>query len=253
MSNDWGRVSKEDMDLDRNICYIDGDKHPLFYAKIINIICDDEQPVLYFLGKPGSGKSYAAAKLGHDLHNEIGYFNGEFNPEDNIHYDNLEFFKAVRYGGRKKIQIKEEVDRELNSLDYNKIENRKNGNVIGTSRILGCPLIYIGQFMNRGDKDIKDLHTLRFVPVGGAGTYKFKVFYIDRNEDDPRNDYDKKYIQTWSPSKPPKKFCDFLEEKDETWKLDALEEDIEEVENERSDKTENEENENKLKNLVNSS
>jgi len=65
MQSSLGRVSKEDMDLERNVCYIDGEEYPLFYAKVLNIICDEEQPVLYFLGKPGSGKSYAAAKQGH--------------------------------------------------------------------------------------------------------------------------------------------------------------------------------------------
>lgn len=240
-SDDWARVSETDMDFENNKCYIDGDEYPLFYAKVINIICDNEQPVLYFLGKPGSGKSYAAAKLGYDLHHEVGYFNGSFTPEKNIHYDNLEFFKAVRYNGRKKVQVKEEVDRELNSLDYNQLENRKNGNVIGTSRILGCPLIYIGQYMNRGDKDIKDLHTLRFIPTGGSDTYAFKVFYIDRNEDDPRNDYEKKFLQVWRPDKPPKQFVKYLEEKDEDWKLDSLEKDIEEVETERENKKKQEE------------
>lgn len=243
MSDNWGRVSKEDMDFDRNKCYIDGEEYPLFYAKIINIICDNEQPVIYFLGKPGSGKSYAAAKLGYDLHNEVGYFNGEFTPQDNIHFDNLEFFRAVRFGGRRKVQVKEEVDRELNSLDYNQIENRKNGNVIGTSRILGSPLCYIGQFMNRGDKDIKDLHTLRLIPTGGSKTYAFEVYYIDRNEDDPRNDYEKKFLQVWRPDKPPEEFCEYLENKDETWKLDQLEEDIEEVEAQR----ENEKQEKEIK------
>jgi len=240
-NEDWARVSEKDMDFNTNKCYIDGEEYPLFYAKIINIICDNEQPGLYFLGKPGSGKSYAAARLGYDLHHKVGYFNNEFTPEDNIHYDNLAFFRAVRYGGRKKVQVKEEVDRELNSLDYNKLENRKNGNVIGTSRILGCPLIYVGQFMNRGDKDIKDLHTIRFVPTGSSNTYAFKVYYIDRNEDDPRNDYEKKFLQVWKPNKPPEKFCKYLEEKDETWKLDELEKDIEEVETERKNQEKQEE------------
>lgn len=240
-SDDWARVSEKDMDFDNNVCYIDGEQYPLFYAKIINIICDNEQPVLYFLGKPGTGKSMAAARLGYDLHHELGWFNGEFTPQDNIHYDNLEFFKAVRYGGRKKCQVKEEVDRELNSLDYNKLENRKNGNVIGTSRILGCPLIYVGQYMNRGDKDIKDLHTMRFIPTGGSNTYAFEVYYIDRNEDDPRNDYEKKFLQIWRPEKPPEDFVKYLKQKDESWKLDELEKDIEEVETERENKKKEEE------------
>lgn len=241
MSDTWARISKEDMDFDRNRAEIDGEEYPLFYAKIINIICDEEQPVILFLGKPGSGKSYAAAKLGYDLHHEIGYFNGQFTPEDNIHYDNLEFFKAVRYGGRKKVQVKEEVDRELNSLDYNQLENRKNGNVIGTSRILGSPLCYVGQFMNRADKDIKDLHTIRLVAAGGSNTYAFDVYYIDRDEDDPRDNYEKVFLQRWKPEKPPKKFCEYLEEKDENWKLDALEEDIEEVETQRKNEKRKEE------------
>jgi hypothetical protein len=241
MSDTWARVSKEDMDLDRNRAEIDGEEYPLFYAKIINIICDEEQPVILFLGKPGSGKSYAAAKLGYDLHHEIGYFNGAFTPEDNIHYDNLEFFKAVRYGGRKKVQVKEEVDRELNSLDYNQLENRKNGNVIGTSRILGSPLVYVGQFMNRADKDIKDLHTIRLVAAGGSNTYAFDVYYIDRDEDDPRDNYEKVFLQRWKPEKPPEEFCEYLEEKDENWKLDALEEDIEEVETQRENEKRKEE------------
>lgn len=241
MSVNRGRVSKEDMDFQKNVCYIDGSEYPLFYAKVINVVCDQEQPVIYFLGKPGSGKSYAAAKLGYDLHHEVGYFNGAFTPEDNIHYDNLDFFKAVRYGGRGKVQVKEEVDTQLNSLDYNKIENRKNGNVISVSRTLGSPLIYVGQFMNRGDKDIKDLHTIRLVPTGGSNTYAFKVYYIDRNEDDPRNDYEKKFLQIWKPSKPPEEFCDYLESKDESWKLDKLEKDIEEVETKRKNEKEEEE------------
>jgi len=239
MPSSLGRVSKEDMDLERNVCYIDGEEYPLFYAKVLNIICDEEQPVLYFLGKPGSGKSYAAAKLGYDLHDKLG-FNGEFTPEKNIHYDNLEFFEAVRYNGRRKVQVKEEVDKSLNSLDYNQLENRKNGNVISLSRILGVPLIYVGQFMNRGDKDIKDLHTLRFVPTGGSNSYAFEVYYIDRKEDDPRNEYEKKFLQVWKPSKPPEKFCNYLDEKDEQWKLDSLEEDIEEVRADREDEDETE-------------
>lgn len=241
MSDDWGRVSEKDMDTDRMVASIDGDEYPLFYAKILNIICDNEQPVIYFLGKPGSGKTYAAARLGYNLHHKIGFFNGDFTPEKNIHYDNLEFFRAVRYQGRKRVQIKEEVDTELNSLDYNQTENRKNGNVISTSRILASPLIYVGQYMNRGDKDIKDLHTIRLVPTGGSQTYAFKVYYIDRQEDNPREDYKKIYLHTWKPNKPPEEFCEYIDEKDEQYKLDKLESDIEEVEKKRENEKKQEE------------
>lgn len=234
------RVSKEDMDLDRNKCLIDGEEYPLFYAKIINILHNQEQPVIYFLGKPGSGKSYAAAKLGYDLHHKADILQGSFTPENNIHYDNLEFFKSVRYSGRYRMEVKEEVDTQLNSLDYNQLENRKNGNVISTSRILQKPLVYVGQYMNRGDKDIKDLHTIRLVPAGGSSTYAFDVYYIDRDEDNPREDFEKKFIQRWKPEKPPKEFQEYLEEKDENWKLDKLEDDIEEVETKRQNEKEKE-------------
>jgi len=89
------------------------------------------------------------------------------------------------------------------------------------------------------------------VPTGGSNSYAFEVYYIDRKEDDPRNEYEKKFLQVWKPSKPPEKFCNYLDEKDEQWKLDSLEEDIEEVRADREEEN-TESNERKLEKLVNS-
>lgn len=204
-----------------------GDKIPPWYAKFVNIINGDELPVVLFLGKPGTGKTEACARLGYDMHHKLKVCRGDFTPEDNIHYDNVEFFEAVQ-GNRRKAQIKPDVNVTMNALDYNNEENRVNEETIHLSRTFGNPLIYDGQYWDRVPKPVRENHTFRLVAVGGSYTYAFKVYYINRATDEDEEN-EALPLGVWKPERPPVEYRDYIEEKDEEWKEERLASRIEDI------------------------
>lgn len=219
-------------DLDREICVIDGETYPMFYAKIINKMEAKEMPFIMFLGKPGSGKTYAAAELGYTLHHDIGYYTGEYTTENNINYDNLEYLKSVRSSTRD-VKHKPEINTTLHAMDFNDKENREFEVMLNLARKFRNLVTGDAQRLSRCDRAIRENHTFRFVATGGANEYAFDIYYIDRKADSDFEDYEKQYLMTWRPDKPPEDFCEFIEDKDDEWKKDRMDEGIETIEEKR--------------------
>lgn len=216
-------------------CRINGEKYPMFVAKIINKLRADEMPFIIFIGKPGEGKTYAAATLGHILTEQIGFLKDGFKPETNIHYDNLPFLKSVS-GSRQEVLHKPEINTTLHALDYNDEGNRQFEKMLNLSRIFGNLITGDAQKLYRCDRAIRENHTFRIVAAGGEDDYWFDVYYIDRKGDSETKNVDKKFIQRWKPDLPPEKFQKFIDEKDENWKEQALEDGIEKLEKKKEKK-----------------
>ncbi len=221
-------------DVDREICRIDGETYPMFFAKIINKMLDKEMPFILFVGKPGSGKTYAAAELGHILHHDIGFYRGDYTTKENIHYDNLSFLKSVRSSSWQ-VKHKPEINTTLHALDYQKKENREFEVMLNLARKFRNLITGDAQRLSRCDRAIRENHTFRFVATGGSDEYAFNVFYIDRKADSDYEEYNKEYLGTWRPDKPPADFCEYIEDKDDKWKRERLDEGIEEIEKKRQE------------------
>lgn len=221
-------------DLEREICMLNGEKYPMFYAKIINKMKAKEMPFILFLGKPGSGKTYAAAKLGHVLHHDIEYYRGDYETETNIHYDNLEYLKSVR-SSTWQVKHKPEINTTLHAMDFNDKENREFEVMLNLARKFRNLVTGDAQRLSRCDRAIRENHTFRFVATGSSDDYAFDVYYIDRKADSDYEDYDKNYLMTWRPEKPPEEFSEFIEEKDDKWKKERMDEGIETIEDKREE------------------
>lgn len=227
------RVPKEDWDLENDTCIIDGEEYPLFYAKIINKVDAGEMPFILFLGKPGTGKTFAAAKLGHDLTEEIGFYDEDYSPENNIHYENIEFFEKAleltELDAPNKIIHKPDINATLNVTEHHEDSNRTFESFVHLMRIFGNLITGDGQLLWRMDSAIQETHTFRIVSAGATEEYLYDVYYIDREPDSETKEVDKKFIQRWSPEKPPEDLEDFIIRKDRESKRNILKNQVDEL------------------------
>lgn len=208
-------------DVEREICRIDGETYPMFYAKIINKQLESEMPFVLFLGKPGSGKTVASAKLGYDLTQEIGFYDGEYTPEENIHYENIDYMEAV-YDSRNKVLHKPDINATLNVVDHHQDDNRAFENFIHLARIFGNLITGDSQYLWRCDTGIQISHTFRIVATSHASEYKYDVYYIDREPDAENKEVEKVFLQRWSPDLPPEQFTEFIKQKDKEKKKELM-------------------------------
>ncbi len=233
------RVPEEDWDKANRTCEIDGETYPIFYAKIINKVAEGELPFILFLGKPGTGKTMAAGRLGYDLTEKIGFYDGKYIPEENIHYENIEFFdkslELTEPDSPNKILHKPDINATLNVTDHHDDSNRAFESFVHLMRIFGNLLTGDGQLLWRMDSAIQETHTFRIVAAGGTGEYKFDVYYIDREPDSETKEVEKKFIQRWSPEKPPKKLEEYIVEKDKKSKRTILEDQVAELKGENEE------------------
>lgn len=213
---------------------INNEKYPMFIAKIINKVIGNEMPFMLTVGKPGTGKTYACALLGYILTHEIGFFSGDYKPQTNIHYDNIPFLESV-IDNRNSCLHKPEINTTLHALDYNDKGNREFEKMLNLSRIFGNFITGDAQKLYRCDRAVRENHTFRLVAVGGENDYWFDVYYIDRPEDSEKKKVEKYFLQRWKPEKPPQEFVDFIDEKDENWKTDALKDGVKELKKEQEE------------------
>lgn len=232
------KIPKEKWDVENNTAMIEGSEYPLFYAKIINKVSAGEMPFILFLGKPGTGKTYASARLGYDLTEKIGFYDGKFSPE-NIQYENIEFFEKclslTQPDSKNKIIHKPDINATLNVTDHHKDSNRTFESFIHLMRIFGNLITGDGQLLWRMDSAIQETHTFRIVSVGKTSEYVFDVFYIDREPDSEDKEIHKKKIQRWRPEPPDDKLAEFIEEKDVESKRNILENQVDELRDDGDD------------------
>lgn len=230
---DYDELTKEEIenganyyDVDREIAVIDGETYPMFYAKIINKQIENEMPFVLFLGKPGSGKTFASAKLGYDLTEEIGFYSGEYNPEENIKYKNIPFMEELLDSTNRVIH-KPDINATLKVIDHHDDENRAFETFLHLARIFGNLVTGDAQYLWRCDTGIQITHTFRIVASPEASEYKYNVYYIDREPDAENKEVNKEFIQSWTPEKPPEKYRDYIEEHDKKNKKEIMEEALE--------------------------
>jgi|SRR6056297_196821 len=210
-------------DVDKEICVIDGEEYPMFYAKIINKQIENEMPFVLFLGKPGSGKTFASAKLGYDLTEKIGFYDGEYTPEQNIKYENIEFMQKL-LDSKNKVLHKPDINATLNVVEHHKDQNRAFESFIHLARIFGNLVTGDSQYLFRCDTGIQITHTFRIIASSKASEYKYHVYYIERKVDSEKKEVNKTYLGSWTPELPPKKLQKYIKERDKEEKKNILEE-----------------------------
>lgn len=219
-------------DTERDVCRINGELYHLFIAKIVNVLNGDSMPVIVVVGDPGAGKTYAISELARILHEEINLLEGDASVEKNIHFEPLKFLDTNLENERTFI-AKPEANTSFNSKDFNELDNRKNGKAINLSRTFENILCYDAQYLWECDTSVKRKHTIRLVATGGEESYEFDVFRIARENDNMKQEEDKEYLGTWSPSEPPEKFKKQIDDSDKSWKKEELAKDVEEMKNQK--------------------
>jgi len=215
------KIPKSKWDIDREICWIDGEKYPLFYAKIINKILENEQPFILTLGKSGTGKTEANARLAYDLTEKIGFFQKDYNPKENIKYENIPYMESV-INSKNKALHKPDINTTMNVVDHHDDENRTFEAMVHLARIFGNLITGDAQQLWRCDTGIQNSHTFRLVATGKSNEYKFDVYYIDRIADSDSKSVEKKYIQTWKPKRPPEEIRKHIMKQDKQKKVNML-------------------------------
>lgn len=200
---------------------INGEMYPMFYAKIINKQIENEMPFILFLGKPGTGKTEASGRLGYDLTEKIDYYDGSYNPSDNMKYRNLEFLEEL-YESRNRVLHKPDINATLNVVDHHEDENRTFENFIHLARIFGNLVTGDAQYLWRCDTGVQITHTFRIVATPEASKYEYDVYYIDREPDAEKREVDKQFLQRWKPDRPPNKIREYIKKHDEKEKKQIM-------------------------------
>ncbi len=117
--------------------------HPL-YARINNMMAENESPIIIIVGKEGKGKSMTALVLSHYLHDKLNLLRGNFNPANQTIYTTIDFLLAERESTRTALMF-DEANETLNSSDYNTTMNSAVAGALRTQRkrenvhIFVCP------------------------------------------------------------------------------------------------------------------
>lgn len=207
--------------LQNNKCLIDGDEYPLFIGKIIKMMSNGTQPRILMLADPGMGKTWSAGRLAEILHDELGILKGNFEPENQIIGDPLQFSEKVRTENHKIFCIPD-ADSVFPSDEYHTAKNKNNRHIIYLSRRFSNILLYDAHEMSRCAKAIRTNHNIRLVAVGSGDKYKFKCKRIQRENDSQKEEIHEKDLGYWKPDKPSIDTQERIEALDETEKVEKL-------------------------------
>lgn len=87
--------------------------HPII-GRICNMVNSNITPIIFIVGQQQYGKSKTAHYLGHVLHNEINLLRGEYDPKDQLIYNELEYLLASAQFTRK-FKLNDEAEEYLNT------------------------------------------------------------------------------------------------------------------------------------------
>jgi ABC-type dipeptide/oligopeptide/nickel transport system ATPase component len=106
--------------------------HPL-YARINNMMANNQSPIVIIVGKEGKGKSMTALQLMRTLHDKLNILRGDFDPTEQTLYKVIEFLLFERNSTRKGAMF-EEANETLNSNDYQTPMNHAVAGALRTQR-----------------------------------------------------------------------------------------------------------------------
>lgn len=207
-------------------CLIDGEEHPQFVGKIIKMISEGEQPRILILADPGHGKTWCTAWIAEYFYNKFGMFSGEFNVEENMKWDPLEFVTSARKA-RKEIVCHPDANTSFASDEYRSKGNRSNRDIIYLSRRFGNMLIYDAHEMAKCDKTIRTNHNIRIKSIGNADSYTWKAQRVVRANDTMKEEIetmDLGFFKSEKPSQQSQKHIEKMDSQEKDKKLKNREE-----------------------------
>lgn len=128
--------------------------HPL-YARLNNMLAENESPVIIIVGKEGKGKSMTALVLAHYLHEKLNLLRGKFKPSQQTVYRVIEFLLFEREATRKAVMF-DEANETLNSSDYNTTMNSAVRGTLRTQRKRENVHIFVCPEYKRLDSGIRE-------------------------------------------------------------------------------------------------
>lgn len=212
-----------------------------YYHRLINGIINDVNkglaPVIVVSGQMGKGKSMGALELTRILHNEVKLMKNEINEDkvkENLVYDALPFLEFI-YNNKREVLIFDEAGVNLNSKEWYSKFNRSVDKTLQTMRKNNCVYIFIAPTLQDLDNAIINVvnYVIEFIYQGCAKVTKIENKYGKiENQGSDVNKYPL-YKPYWTPDLPPKPLMGAYREKEEKWKDDLLEDQIEQLREEK--------------------
>lgn len=223
-------VPRSNITEEGNQVLIDGNLYPVFYRGIVNDLQRGDAPIVCIHGKRRSGKTVAAARILHDLHDNIGVLAGEFKPSKQITYKVSEFMN-LHFNWIRESCVMEEAGKNLNSKDWYTTFNRANDEVLELLGVMEHLDMYISTHHSDIDSGVGKRDHYR-ISCEDRKKHKFKVEkYEYKSETDSKElkeDYPKE-LGTFVAEVPPEKVMKPWRKKELEFKRDATKERMEEV------------------------
>lgn len=214
--------------------------HPL-YAKINNMMAENESPIIIIVGKEGKGKSMTALVLCHYLHNKLNLLRGNFNPENQTVYQPLEFLFTEREATRKAIMF-EEANETLNSNDWRTLMNKAVRGALRTQRKRENCHVFVCPEYKQLDKGIRQKVDV-LIEMKSKQYAKVRTYQMKHGKRGNRGlDYNYTRYPDWKVPKVPENLQNKYEAIDNAFKgqyldsllLDVLQEKMEKLEEEKT-------------------
>lgn len=205
---------------------INGSKLHKLYRKIVNGVNKDYAPVISIHGRMGVGKSMTALEISRILHEEINLMKGGLNVPQALIYDVHEFLQRIKETERKVLMF-DEAGVTLNSKQWWSDFNRSIDETLQTMRKKNHVTIFISPQYSDLDKAVRNFVNLKLV---GTSKGEFQVESIQQDYGSEQGDR-----QVWNlnpsykPSLPPESYRQAYREKEEQYKDDVLQRNIDKL------------------------